>query len=369
MFKVILTLIASLFSLYKPSQITTAVPTNQPSPSPTVQIVEKCPPGFILVPGSNTYHTTDFCVMKYDAKCASKTNLTQGLEPPSSSSCNGKDGHTDIGTYKNNGQNCACIGDKQIVSTSSGFPITFIPEVSQDGNNAKNYCQLQGWHLITNDEWMTIARNVEKVNDNWCNKDGTNCGNPPGTPGKILANGHNDNSGYALVASLDDQPCFGTTTDGSNKCGGKSSQKRTLTLTNNQIIWDLAGNVWTWVDTLIARKDQPQSTTNGILDHGWKWSEFSPGGKTTVITNNGRGPTLGYDAFRPSNPNWNSTNGVGRIYHYSAQNDTNDTLYTAIRGGNWRHGYDSGAFTTHLSPQATKTNIDDVGFRCVSSVL
>jgi formylglycine-generating enzyme required for sulfatase activity len=212
---------------------------------------------------------------------------------------------------------------------------------------------------MTNNEWMTIARNVETVPANWCDKNGTNCGFTPGTKGKILANGHNDNSSVALVAGNDNQPCFGTTTDGSNQCGGPSSQKRTLTLTNGEVIWDLAGNVWQWVDAIILRQDQPQSFTNGILDQGWIWSEFAPGAKATVITHSDQGP---------SDLIWNSANGIGRIYHYSGVPDHNTTAYTFIRGGNWRHGYDSGAFTVHMSPVADKENIDDVGFRCTADL-
>lgn len=335
----------------------------------------KCPDGFIRVPGNPLYKTDDFCVMKYDAKCALPSNLTQGLQPENNSACSGgKDGKYE-GVYKNNGPGCSCRGEKLIVSTPSGFPVTFIPMESNNQDNAKDYCQSKGWHLITNPEWMTIARNVEQVPDNWCDRDGSHCGFSPGTPGKILANGHNDSDNEslasagsvgAIIAGPDDQPCFGTTSDGSNACGGKGSQKRTLTLSNGEEIWDLAGNVWQWVDATIARKDQPQSKTGKILDLGWKWSDFTPGALSTVIADNGREPSLGYDAFRPSNPSWNSINGVGRIYHYSAADDTSTTQYGYIRGGNWRHGYDSGAFCIHLSPMPNKTNIDDVGFRCVA---
>ena len=314
--------------------------------------------------------------MKYDAKCAQSSNLDQGVQPSGSSACSGKKNGQFEGVYKNNGPGCACRGDKQIVSTSLGFPITFIPAISGDQDNAKAYCQTQGWHLMTNPEWMTIARDVEQVQENWCDKDGSNCGFSPGTSGKILANGHNDNDNEilaganshnsALIAGADNQPCFGTTTDGSNVCGGKGSQKRTLQFSNENIIWDFAGNVWQWVDATISRKDQPKSQTKSVLDQGWIWSDFTPGSLESVITDNGQQPTLGYDAFRPSNSSWNSNNGVGRIYHFSSVTDNNNTQYGFIRGGNWRHGYDSGAFCVHLSPLLNKSNIDDVGFRCAT---
>lgn len=381
------------------TSLKTAPESTNSSLIPGQTSIWRCPAGFILVPGSNTYHTNDFCVMKYDAKCADTSNPNQGLQPAHGDRCSGQSGSEFFGTYKNNGQDCACTAQnhKQIVSTKSGFPVAYIPEDSQSTdavNTAKKYCLAWGWHLLNNNEWMTVARNVEQVPANWCDQDGNNCGFTPGTSGKILANGHNDNVNEAsagasnhgaLTAGNDDQPCFGTTSDGSNLCGGASSQKRTLTLSNGEIIWDLAGNVWQWIDAGIMRKNQPKSVTRGVLDRGWIWSEFTvnkgdaegvvKGGfnpkqmvpaatLATVITNNGSGGELGYDAFRPSNPSWNSSNGVGRIYHYSSANDVNTTVYTYIRGGNWRHGYDSGAFTIHLSPTAEHVDINDVGFRC-----
>ncbi len=337
---------------------------------------EACPSGFILIPGNSNYGTKDFCAMKYDAKCALSSSPFQGLQPTNSSVCSGGMKGKLEGVYKNNGPGCACRGDKQIVSTPSGFPLTFIPLIGSGQDNAKAYCESRGWHVMTNPEWMTIARNVERQTDNWCDRNGTNCGFTPGAVGKILANGHNDSNNEpsdsagttgALIAGNDDQPCFGTTTDGSNVCGGKGSQKRTLELSNGNIIWDFAGNVWQWVDATIARKDQPQSKTGSTLDYGWKWSDFTPGALPTVITDNGKAPALGYDAFRPSDPTWNSKNGVGRIYHFSSANDADTTQYGFIRGGNWRHGYDSGAFCIHLSPIPSTPNIDDVGFRCVAA--
>lgn len=330
-----------------------------------------CPPGFVLIPGNSHYATEDFCLMKYEAKCALASDPTNGMEPALGDTCSGESGSHRFFTYKNSGSGCACANDKHVVSTPSGFPVAYIPQSNNTPNNAKNYCSTLGWHLITNNEWMTVARDVEGVSANWCDLNGTNCDFPPGTKGKILANGHNDNNGIngndsALIAGNDDQPCLGTTTDHSNMCGGPGSQKRTLTLSNGEVLWDFAGNVWEWIDATVARKDEPQSATSGTRDRGWLKSDFAPGSLQSVITDNGQGPSMGYDAFRPSNPTWNATNGVGRIYHFGSINpDTNTTAYAFIRSGNWKHGADDGAFTIHLSPEPTHS-ANDVGFRCVT---
>lgn len=376
---IIVAAISNINSINNKLQINKA--PDQISPKQSSLAIKHCPAGFILVPGNKLYKTSDFCLMKYEAKCANITNPNIGLAPLPENVCSGLsiDGGY-AGVYKNNGSNCACTANnnKQIVSTKSGFPITYIAMSDSTSNNAKAYCQSKGWHVITNDEWMTIARNVEQVKGNWCSENGTNCNFIPGAKGKILANGHNDNVNEAaasaggigaLIATNDANPCFGTTSDGSNACGGKSSQKRTLTLNNESILWDFAGNVWEWVDLEIMRKDEPKSESNGVLDVGWLKSDFAAGSLLSVITDNGQGLSLGYDAFRPSNPNWNANNGVGRIYHYSAPNDTSTALYALIRGGNWRHFDDDGAFTIHMSPAANTENIDDVGFRCVAATL
>jgi|SRR5579872_782452 len=338
-----------------------------------VAITEKtCLPGFVIVPGDMLYKIPDFCVMKYDAKAALISNPTVGLEPKLGDPCDGESNGRSYGTYKNNGPGCPATSQngKEIVSTASGFPIAYISETGSGTDNAKSYCEHMGWHLITNAEWMTVARNIEKVSANWCNPNGTACGVLPGTKGKILANGHNNaQPDSALVASANDsQACFGTATDGSNACGGPNSQKRTLTLSNGAVLWDFAGNVWQWVDGTVLRKDEPKSQSNGKPDAGWLSSEFAPGALPSVITDNGQGASLGYDSFRPSNPSWNSNNGVGRIFHYSSARDTNTTAYAFIRGGQWNHGAVDGAFSMHLTPVPNKTNINDVGFRCATSL-
>lgn len=307
------------------------------TPAPVTKS-QKCPSGFVLVPGNELYKTSDFCVMKYDAKC---TNTD--------SKCVTKEG-----VYKNDQQGCACENGFKVTSTPNGAPIAFIPEEGNNGKNAINYCKKEGWHLITNQEWMTIARNAERVNDNWCNKDGTGCGNATGTPGKILSNGHNDSfPGKALEASNDDTPCFGTAIDGSGICGHKSSQKRTITLSNGEVVWDLAGNVWQWIDIQIQRKDEPRTIIPGLGNSRWTWGELS----TVPYSND----------FDPVDNNLNSSQGIGKIFHFNSQNDTDTTIYTYIRAGNWRHGNDSGIFTVHMQPVPTKTGIEDIGFRCATN--
>ncbi len=109
-----------------------------------------------------------------------------------------------------------------------------------------------GYHLITNNEWMTIARSAESVGSNWSS----------GIVGSgYIYSGHNDESPYGtLVASVDDTQGYINTGDKASTSDGSygnyssdieqayKGQRRTLTLSNGQIIWDLAGDVWEHVN-------------------------------------------------------------------------------------------------------------------------
>ena len=64
------------FTIYatKTSSDTTYRITSDSQPQPIVSsTITTCPLNFILVPGSSTYNTNDFCVMKYEAKQVGST--------------------------------------------------------------------------------------------------------------------------------------------------------------------------------------------------------------------------------------------------------------------------------------------------------
>ncbi|MDD3940402.1 MAG: hypothetical protein PHQ01_02400 [Candidatus Pacebacteria bacterium] len=315
-----------------------------------------CPAGFVPVVGDPLYGTKDFCVMKYNAKCDDNSdgigNITQD---------------TGYNTWPNSSYPCN-TGGRQIVSSAAGYPIANVAQSNGSGYDAKALCSGRGWHLITNNEYMTIVRNLEKMGSNWCDSNGGNCGFTPGQSGKIIASGHNDNGpALALQASTDDsQGCYGTVTkDVNTACGSGGTQKRTLTLSNGETIWDMAGNVWEWTDNTVLRKDEPDSATSGTPDVGWGWTDFASGSTTRILVNNGQNTSMGYDAIRPSNIAWNANQGVGRIYTYSDVSDASSTVYAFLRGGSWNDGSYAGAWTLFLyhTPGVSSAII---GFRCVA---
>jgi formylglycine-generating enzyme required for sulfatase activity len=167
---------------------------------------------------------------------------------------------------------------------------------------------------------MTIAQNVLSNPANWSG----------GSVGSgYIYSGHNDNApASALIASTSDNSgYFGETNTGGN-------QRRTLTLTNGQVIWDFAGNVWEWTSGT--------STTNqpGISGGGYAYREW------TAITANG---SLAINPF-PSNTglsgasSWNSSKGIGQIY-----SNSNETVTRAfLRGGGWSDSSNAGILCMNL---------------------
>jgi formylglycine-generating enzyme required for sulfatase activity len=200
------------------------------------------------------------------------------------------------------------------VSVAAGTPWVSITQY-----DARTACAASGKHLITEKEWLQIAKNVEQVGWNWSG----------GIVGSgQMSDGHSDNSpGNSLAASTDDDPCFGT----GQSCNLTTwnSQRRTYELSNGEYIWDLGGNVWDWVDGF-TYENQPYannwsswaacSTSDSICGNTHATNDQRYGGNTTALR-----------AFR--------------------------------RGGRWAHGTNAGAFTVILYDVPSLTNTY-MGFRC-----
>lgn len=249
-----------------------------------------CPTGYILVPGNSLFNTQNFCTMKYEAKI-------QG---------------NDVGTTTYSSSMVA-------ESRASGTPWV---NLTQTQAQAEATALGTGYHLMTEAEWMTIAANILSVPSNWTS----------GSVGSgAIYAGHSDNApGNALAASTDDTNGYvGETNTGGN-------QRRTLTLTNGQVIWDFAGNAWEWTDATIAANQQP-----GLLsDSSYTWHEWTD----TAMQLHGFPMTSHPDTISAQAAAWNASQGIGRI----------DTNYNAsivrsfIRGGCWANGSDGGILALGL---------------------
>ena len=233
-----------------------------------------CPTGFIPVPGSGTYGTNDFCVMKYAASQVGATNVPTSI--PS------------VQPWVNISQTTAIA-------------------------NSHNVANCTSCHLITEAEWMTIAQNVLSVPGNWS-------GGVVGTG--YVYSGHNDNAPpNALVPDPSDSNGYA----GETNTGG--NQRRTFTLTNGQVIWDFGGNIseWTAGVTNGTTAQQP-----GIPGNGLNWREW------TALTANGTlpiNPSPTGTGLSGANT-WNSSKSIGKLY--SNSDDTG--LYGFVRGSIWGSG-------------------------------
>ena len=240
---------------------------------------DDCPSNWVKVPGNTLYNTRTFCVMQYEAK-------NDGTNKP--------------------------------VSQANGTPWVNISQI-----DAKAKCQSIGAHLVTEDEWLTIVRNIELQPTNW-------------SSGQI-------GSGYIPRGNSNGSAAM----DGTDHLTGIN--QRNLVLSNGAIIWDIAGNVWEWTDATILGRDQP---TGSSTPQTFGWYEYS-----NLLTYG----VLPPERLLPLNPSWNANQGYGRIYSSGAPNNSN--TYVFLRGGKWSSGALAGVLALKLS-YGTSNRDSSVGFRC-----
>ena len=269
-----------------------ATPSGKIKVNPIGNVV--CPTGYIQVPGNSTFGTSDFCVMQYEARCAAGDEV---------------------------GSNGCTAPYNVATSRTGGTPWASITQTA-----SITACTAAGGHLITNNEWMTIARNAEQVAGNWS---GGAVGSGAMSTGWVANN--------TAVAPTTDASCLYNTGADTCNSAGTVQQRRTLTLSNGQTIWDLSGNVWEWTNDTC--------TQTNWYNSGWlEWTDAN----LADYEKPNAGPLGAYT----------STNGVGKYYGCTANG------HVFLRGGSWDYSNYAGAFTLLLSsaPGYSDTRI---GFRCV----
>lgn len=255
-----------------------------------------CPSGWIKVPADSAYGTGHFCVMKYEAK------------------------------------NVSSVATAQAANT---------PWVSISQASALSACRALGvgYDLISNPQWMTIGSNIAGIAGNWT-------GGSVGS-GTLFA-GHSDsNPNAACGASSNDSLYYVESTCTPVGSGDNSDQRRTLSLSNSNVIWDFSANVWEST-TYLNRGDKPGATDN--------WFEYSALSGTTTTPLKDFVPTNAVKSYWSDT--WNSTKWIGR--YWSATNGTGGVLG---RGGDWADGTYTGVFTAGLGTGPTEATTD-LGFRC-----
>jgi hypothetical protein len=237
-----------------------------------------CPSGYVAVAANDALMTPAFCVMEFEAKAWADADA---------------DGSIDPGEIVPDGCDAGCLpnwaSDAHLpVAVPEGRPWR---EVSF--TNASRFCRAlgPGYDLISNQEAMTLARELEKVDANWSG----------GTPGAgRMPEGRTDTIGREGVLDVQnvEDAYDGTGRSASDPPGMGWEQRRVLFLSTGKLVWDFPGNVQEWTDW--ARGGA--LTTAPPCPDG-VWSEL-PAFSC---------PGYGDEDFDSSTGTYDSTQGVGRI--------------------------------------------------------
>lgn len=285
-----------------------------------------CPTGFITVPGSDDYGTSGFCVMKYEAKADDNgdgigdTNQTTGSNT------------WPANTYP-------ISATRKLVSTAAGYPVVNISQTTSLSAAALYTANCDdGCHLITEAEWMTIVQNVLSVPSNWTDAGGTT--HEVGTG--YIYSGHSDNS-PASASEADTNDTNGYT--GTNGNTTPSNQRRTLTLTNGEVIWDLSGNIYEWSSATIAGTLQPGlSGESAYAFKQWDNASLLMNGLSALSKPSSTG-IAGIE-------NWNSAQGIGQLY----SNYGEAAEHGFMCGGYWNSTVYAGVLYWRLNFLPSNTN-------------
>ncbi len=331
------------------------------------------PPNFIRVPANPEFGiTSDFYVSKYEMKIQGESNGDQKYSPH-------------------------FIAESRASGT---------PWVGLTMEQAKEACQAlgEGYSLITNEEWMTIAHNIEHNPKNWSdhqtheNGQSTarlNIGNvcrygPRGNGGRIDKGREKPYYGEGALAACEDDN-NGVYGYQSYSCGnwgkveipvldenGWNFYRRTHYLTNGEVIWDFSGNVWSWTDYYIEKsKDRCRidnhydecyleinacNTFSDVMLPSHLQS-FNPGiADVSQYTGKNYYPK-GEDKYGFVVNEATNRNGLGRFH--PTTRDT--TAGVGMRGTSYMHGDAMGGiYSLAMGYGPNPSHVEcEVGFRCV----
>jgi len=280
------------------------------------------------------------------------------------------------------------------------------PWIGLTMEQAKEACQAlgEGYSLITNEEWMTIAHDMERNPKNWSDHQThekgrsnakLNIGNvcrygPRGNGGRIDKGRNNPYYGEgALPASEDDDNgVFGYKAYTCGNWGkieaptldknGWNLYRRTHYLTNGEVIWDFAGNVWSWTDYYIEKsKDRCRidshydecyleinacNTFSDVMLPSHIQSRNPAIADRSLYTGSKYYPK-GEDKYGFVVNETTNRNGLGR-YHPTTR-DT--TAGVGMRGTSYMHGDAMGGiYSLAMGYGPNPSHVEcEVGFRCV----
>ena len=263
-----------------------------------------CPVDFVFVAGVPALGTQDFCVMRFEAKARSLADDTIDAV----------------------GCDAACAPNSFVTThepagVAEGQPWRAV-EVTQE----QSRCQARGvgFDLMSNREWMTIARDAERVAENWS-------GCAPGS-GRLIEGNTDGSLRYGSVSDLDD-PYSDTGNSAADPPGAGWEQRRTVALSSGLVVWDLAGNVQEWIDwtlggavngapTPCSNAELPAFACAGIVPDDF---DSSTG---TYDSSNGTGTVIGGsgNATRRGGQSGDLTLAIAGIYALNMNRNMTDTF-------------------------------------------
>jgi len=268
----------------------------------TYQLID-CPENYVPVDGNAELGVDEFCVMIMEAK-KGENNIP-------------------VATYEN-------------LSWRNIKP-----------QNAKNACRaitIPNWScdLISNPQWMTIARDLEANPENWS---GAEVGQG------VIMQGHSDNKPGSHLSIVD------PTDPLDQKSSSAWSQRRIFKLRNGFELWDFAGNAWEWVDW----------TTGG--DTFTLGPHPCNSGGSYIELFNVDCPGLNFDDYMPANPagippeEYGKARGLGSFSGPAVEGDNG----AAKRGNFYNSGDYAGIFFLDLW-SGSQGMSNHIGFRCVCTL-
>ena len=300
-------------------------PTADPTP-PVVEDPTPIDPGvYIDVPADTELGVPAFRVMKYEAK--------------NSGAATTEDATDDIPISK--AEEAPWV---QIDQTEAWNKCRTLNTEDNDAGINDDVNEDGTYALISNPEWMSLARDIENVAENWTSGTvGTDC----------LFRG---NVGAAL-------PCGGVDSgyNGLERDSGTSRSSTTakLTLSNGEEIWDLSGNVWEWVDwkrnnelTTVDPAKKAYVSEDGSSKQAWR--DFNQ-----LDTNIGEDDQMPRASWEPTNSSLGISHGIGGYL-----SGFDGFGGAAVRGGRDGNGERAGVFALFLGEVSLSLN-EVTGFRCV----
>lgn len=278
-----------------------------------------CPSGFVVVPGSSTYKTSDFCVMKFEAKNA---------------------------------------GGNVPVSRAAGTPWVSVSQ-SDASVYARNVVGCTDCHIISEAEWMTIAQNVMNIGLNWSS----------GVVGSgYIFSGHTDGAPNSPLAVSDEGNPYSDTLNSSGQNTYTelanqfdfvdyiigNSQRRTFNLSNGSVIWDFSGNIWEGTSGII---DGSQPAISGRNYGSWDYIDLN------INTDKTDTPIMPISTGILGSDKWTSANGIGKLY--SSANETDKRAFG--RGGDYQWGSAGGILALGLDADSAWVD-NRSGFRVAAPI-